>query len=747
MAGRSADSDDFPTDYIDIVNEINDFIASLDAPPLSEHTKQLVGDQGKTGRAQQPPSPSGSGISTTSSTSFSAVANSEASGGQKTRGFDGSDHVDFDEQCAGASRLGYQRQPQDKFGYHDNVSACGSYPPQSQAPGQEDQVTSYGDYDNPAMLVGAAAVVETAQSRDVSRVAGQSGSRSRHASGEKRQVGYAGDSHEGNPSSPSVGQSNFIVSGDDSDTRVRFPGAVSQESGRAQPFPSEEDLDQNLGHYDYVDSDRSRSTGFGDYSDCSSYSDTASVTSSSGGGTGDSDSGCYSHYQQPRSHAARKPSFYKDISHSLDSPPHFRSSPSSPFFSGSKGSSGGVRNPSLPWSRQQQHQRHPPIVSSSQRPQSPDRLSAEFRCDSDDLNFQKVGSSARTLTSHHHHQQQQRERAYYQQVTSPPRPLPASLHHPSPPQVPKSPVPQRRSPSRIVASRAESTPSPTDPPAFSIASPVRDASYSIIQKNVSELQASSTALEGPRKLNLKSRWPPAPVSETSDTPSPGVKPSQLKDTQAFQLSKPKPFQRSVKDNTTTSSSTQEFTGGNPQSLNSPQHQSPVNPRIPDLSVLISELRSAAAFSRSDQPSSPSSLHYKSTARSESRSQTQSPVHGPRQQAQAEARSEPQSPVSKPKFLANQGGEQQEQHHHHSPSQKFGSRSAGQSPVRPGVGADSSRPDSPARHKDPGASSLSPTRSWAGGPHTHGLRYKSASPDHDYEPIETLQVRFYVNILR
>ncbi|GFS01528.1 hypothetical protein ElyMa_006425000 [Elysia marginata] len=696
MAGRSggsAGSGDFPTDYIDIVNEINDFIASLDAPPLSEHTKQLVGDQGKTRAHPRPVSPS-----------HSPAARGDTSG-QKPRGFGVSGHGDLEEHRS-TPKFPHQRQLRENFGYHDNVSTSSQHLSAQSPQELEDQTASFGNYDNPALLMAKA------PTRDVSRLTAESGSRSRHASGEKRQAGSA-ESRETN-AQRSAGQSSWSTSSLEDCDRERNPRHVI-EGNVTQPFPSDDDLDQSLGHYDYVDSDRSRSTGFGDYSDSSSYSDTASVTSSSGGGTGDSDSGCYSHYQQPRSQPAPKPSFYKDFSHSIDSS-HFLPSPSSPFFSGYKSS--GLGNPSLALSRQQQQPLR--TVFSSHRPQSPDRLSAEFRCDSDDLSFQRVGSSARTLASHHH--QRQQEQALYQQVSSPPRPLPASVHLSRTPQVPKSPVPHRRSPSRILASRADSSPSPTDPIAASSPDPARGLNYSVIQK--SEQSVPQNPPQGPQKLNLKARWPPVSSSEDTTATSLGVKPTSVPGThQPIQLSKPKPFQRPTRD--PTSGGTQGVSAHSNFQCHpsSPQHQAPANTRVPDLSVLISELRSAAAGSRLEQASSPTSP-YKSTARSESRSHTQSPVL-------AQVRSEPQSPVTKPRSPAHHAEHQQQQQH-----QKVGSRSAGQSPVR--LQTSGTKPESPDLQQGQKGNSLSPRS--RGDPRTDGLRYKSASPDHDYEPIETLQVR-------
>ncbi|KAK3783516.1 hypothetical protein RRG08_008853 [Elysia crispata] len=694
--GGGADSGDFPTDYIDIVNEINDFIASLDAPPLSEHTKQLVGDQTKTRCPQQHPA-----------APYCPPGLSDAAG-QKSRGFAANDNGQLGEQCDAVPRFPSQRHSSDSFGYQANVPVPGHQLATQQA-GPEDPVISFGDYDNPALLVAGSTTVPKAQHRDVSRVAGQSASRSRHASGERRQPGY-GENREGNSMRPPAQSSGNIAGGAYYDKpKLSLPGVASEVSP-SQTFPLEESFDPSPGHYDYVDSDRLRSAGVADYSDCSSYSDTASVTSSSGGGTGDSDSGCYTHYQQPRSHVAPKPSFYKDLSHSLDSS-HFLSSPSSPLFSGTKGSSAG--NPALSWSRQQQ----PVTVSLSQRPQSPDRLSAEFRCDSDDLNFQQVGSSARTLASRQQ-QQQHKERAFYQQVSTPPRPLPASLYHPSPPQVPKSPVPQRRSPPRVFASRADSSPSPTE------SNCAREVSYSVINKN------DQSPSNPPQKLNLKARWPPASASEATDAPSPGVKPSCVKGNQSIQLSKPKAFQRPSRDTGAG--------GGTPQWQPAPQPQpGAANTRIPDLSVLISELRSAAADSRLEQASSPTSP-YKSTARSESRSQTQSPVHGPRQPV-AQARSEPQSPVTRPRCAGNQADPSHRLQQPQQSPQKPGSRSAGQSPVRLKQQAAGTRLDSPDRHHDQKDSSRHCSRSRGDQPLPDGLKYKSASPDHDYEPIETLQL--------
>lgn len=264
----------------------------------------------------------------------------------------------------------------------------------------------------------------------------------------------------------------------------------------------------------------------------------------------------------------------------------------------------------------------------------------------------------------------------------------------------------------------------------------------MIQKNKQQAAAvpPGPARDPPKpaqKPSVRARWPPvASPEESRDLTSPGGgEPSsasasqqrQQQPQQLIQLSKPKPFQHPSDTRANTQHSSQHPISGSSHNT---------APRFPDLSVLISELRSAAAggpgSNHHPQAASPTSP-YKSTARSESRSQTQSPVH-----IQAAAtRSEPQSPVTRPKFLANQPSHVKLQQAHHQ-QQKVGSRSAGQSPVRhePRL---ASPPESPGQQEQPrgaaGSSSLAP---WSEEPAAHGSR-STTSPDHDYEPIESFQL--------
>ncbi|XP_055867925.1 rho guanine nucleotide exchange factor 7 isoform X2 [Biomphalaria glabrata] len=522
-------NNEYPTEYIDIVNEINDFIASLDAPPLDNHTNELVGNahRGNT------------------------------------------------------------------FGQHVE----GGYPDISWSP------------------------------------------RSRHGSGEKS-------------------------------------GAVVQKeedaSDKTMPFPL---LEENP--YDYIGSDRSRSTDFGD----SDYSDISMVSNE----TADSDSGCYSHYQFPRSDTL---AVQRDVSGLTSSPVKLASSCPSNFsssFSSSPHSlSGHVRaSPLIAQSssspRHVQHQ----FGYSSVRPQSPDRLSAEYHCepflDSVDQKFHQVGSSAHSLAA---------------SLSQAPQWNPADHHdyqEPSNiPKIPESPVPQRRSPTKA-NKPSDHNPNPlsTSPSIHSESAglkvsneAVRDNVYSVISKNT------------PAKLNINNRWPPSnqasdPLLQSQTGPK------------ASNLTTP-PKQRDNK-----------FKDPSSEKVENSPRQQPVN-KVPDLSVLISELRSASP--RSDL--SPNSK-FTACAHSErgplpsTPGQCQKPSANTDQQIQAD-KVDPKPAISKRADPEGHTLDRQSR----SAKQLSGrsQRSESQSPI--------------SLHR----------KGTSGTAHKHlanGGRCKSESPEHDYEPIENL----------
>lgn len=573
------DSTEYPTDYIDIVNEINDFIASLDAPPLDNHTQELVGTS--------------------------------------------------------------ERR---KFGQHSDASF------------------------------------------------GWSGSRSRHASGEQ------------------IVSNQFCVAKQEDDmTGDGVHGDVT-----SFPFPLVDDASPDYGIYDNKDSgSTTKSTDCGEYSDCSNYGGVYSAASSScSGDVADSDSGCYSHYQHPRSDtsALNKDSVFL-VSLGSSCPAAFSSSSSysSNTFSGSdRGhvlppsslSAASSRHPSH--QQQQQQQQHT-------RPQSPDRLSAEFHCDPDtiDRKFHQVGSSAHTLAA-----------------SSARSVVGSSIDHDylgpsSITKVPESPVPKRLNPgkfNKVGDSQVPGTSSPgplsTSPHPLSSSPNVREreVTYSVIQKPAS----SNLSQSCPQKSNIKTRWPPggAHIDQHSRDLSPG-KFSANRASRGKGKSTLKECQDQFE---------KQQTGADSSSAN----ESTVSgTRVPDLSVLISELRSASPRSELSPSSS-----YTSTARSESVSPKNQP------------RPETQSPTCQSKSEDRQDSVQslghQSRAEHSKPRQtKQGVEgSSSQSPSRP------SKSDSQSAKHKPEPRTLSPSH----GQPVNGVTYESESPDHDYEPIENLQVRYFFFLL-
>ncbi|CAL1533996.1 unnamed protein product [Lymnaea stagnalis] len=540
-------STEFPSDYIDIVNEINDFIASLDAPPLDNHTKELVGNS----------------------------------------------------------------QRQNTFG-------------------------QLGDDGVPEVWT--------------------SGSRSRHASGDKN----------------IAGQMSLVKTQGDIE--------IEELSDKTAPFPLLEESDQGMNTYDYIGSDKSRSTDFGDYSDLSIASDNADSDNA------DSDSGCYSHYQHPRSNIApfnREPSATQLAA---SCPSNFPSYLPSPSHSGPGQLKGSAYLTSSP-----QHQQQ--FLFSSTHPQSPDRLSAEFRCDPHrdtiDHSFNQVGSSAHSLAASLGLKGWTPAENHYQE--------PSNI-----PKVPESPVPQRKSPTK------SSIPLSTSPlPAQASAikhDPSQDA-YSVINKT------------SPSRLNIRNRWPPASATD-------GLSPHS-----SFPL---KPDSNAAKNIDIVPISDKSLDAGfeghackEEDPAASQQHPIPIPiTRVPDLSVLISELRSAS-------PRSDMSPNSKFTASARSESAYPSPKTKSEDQSHPrQARAESQSPI----HSSGQGHLSRVDKHNDQGHSK--ARAETLSPGHPPRTAAHTTVHSPWSE---GPVGLQEARSPAHKQLSNGGRCKSNSPEHDYEPIENLQL--------
>ncbi|KAH9491805.1 Rho guanine nucleotide exchange factor 7 [Bulinus truncatus] len=456
-------SSDYPTEYLDIVNEINDFIASLDAPPLDNHTNELVGNA----------------------------------------------------------------QRGNTFGQHTDG---GGYP------------------DTPW----------------------SSTSRSRHGSGEKGlscQQKLASDEDVGD---------------------------------KTVPFPL---LEENA--YDYIGSDKTRSSDFGDYSD---YSDISGISDSA-----DNDSGCYSHYQHPRSDVV---AVHKDP--------------------------GGGSTSS-------------PLINNV------------------DNTFHQVGSSAHSLAAslgraqawnaadHHDYQE------------------PSNI-----PKIPESPVPQHRSPTKTnkptYPCPSPLSTSPLPPPE----SPVLSNTHEVTKDNVYSVISKTV----PAKLNIKTRWPPS--SQASDPPLH----IQTLPEPASKASSSTRTHKQVGDHRLEDPVKQE-------SESTPSRQHPV----PDLSVLISELRSAS-------PRGELSPNSKFTA---SASSERGPLSGHSEGHPLKVSCTPSNTGTDHQHRAEkcQSPDRQPRSAKQAPSHQ--QRSESQSPIR-------------VQHR--GSSCASKHLA-------NGGRCKSESPEHDYEPIENL----------
>ncbi|XP_059171042.1 rho guanine nucleotide exchange factor 7-like isoform X2 [Physella acuta] len=510
-------STEYPSDYIDIVNEINDFIASLDAPPLDNHTKELVGNP----------------------------------------------------------------QRQNTFGNHD-AGLSESWTP---------------------------------------------GSRSRHTSGEKKVNSQLSLSQSGDTS---------VDVGD-----------------KMLPFPPVEDGEPGFSTYDYIGSDRSRSTDFGDYSDLSNYSDVS---------IGDTDSGCYSHYQHPTSEAV-------PVSREPRTPVTLTSSCPSHFSSPSHSTTGSLRGAPYLYQSVSSSPRHAPqsFTFSSAHPQSPDRLSAEFCCDprpdSVDQRFHQVGSSASTLAAASHHW----------------TPVESDYQAPSNiPKVPESPVPQRKSPTKT-------NPLSTSPKAPDSGC---DDIYSSIHK-------TPQTHGSPQKLNIKNRWPPVSEAELPTREQPQRSGKKVPEEPKMKAEDPTQSRQ------------------NPVPI-------PIT-RVPDLSVLISELRSASPISEL----SPNS-RYTASARSEAGPAL--PARSDHYGAALPARPEQYGPAlpARPEQYGPALPARPEQY---GPALPPENQSC---PATPS-GHPTSRTLTPSASQPPCVPPHNP-------PHlANGLRCKSESPEHDYEPIENLQL--------
>uniref|UniRef100_A0A0B7BCF0 DH domain-containing protein n=2 Tax=Arion vulgaris TaxID=1028688 RepID=A0A0B7BCF0_9EUPU len=558
---------EYPTDYIDIVNEINDFIASLDASPLDNHTKELVGNS---------------------------------------------------DRC--------------KFGQHGS---------------------------------------------DFSSSVDWNGTRSRHTSG---------DQNVNNHLSLAKQQVDCVTD-----------GGTRDEHGICAPvFPFVEDAEPVCGVYGSKDLDVSKSTDFGDYSDCGSYGGAYSdVSSNCGGDVADSDSGCYSHYQQPRSDAhGIYDSTRRDSISSTGPTTHSPSFPN--IISGKDRVQASLSSPK----NQQLHHQH-------LRPQSPDRLSAEYLCEPDsiDKRFHQIGSSAHTL------------------ATTSSKPLgwdPNDHDYQEPsniPRIPESPVPKRRPPiqyNKFGENHLQHTSSPNplstslhpinSPPNFSDPDREIEGSYSLIKKQIPQ----SPSHISPQKLNIKTRWPPA--GSSNESPSRSLSPVTPSGSQAS---------RNI-EKSDSKEKQQESITGHLQKQNETSNTNPLPlkipiTRVPDLSVLISELRSANPRS---EPSPTSS--YTSTARSEnvspkphSQSPTLQPEHGNQQLYQQSPTYQSKFEYSKPKQTRH-GADI-------SVNQSTGHRSR----------LDSGK--SPSHKIEP--RTFSPSQRQP----VNGITCRNESPEHDYEPIENIQL--------
>ncbi|BFZ00486.1 hypothetical protein BsWGS_03524 [Bradybaena similaris] len=587
-------SSEYPTDYIDIVNEINDFIASLDAPPLENHTKELVGTSDR-----------------------------------------------------------------HKFGQHSEDSAA------SKAANTDWNVA-----------------------------------RSRHTSGEH------------NVSSQL--------------SLAKQQGGLLSDAGKDDlcdttfPFPLFEDTNPEFGIYENNEIGKSQSTDFGDYSDCSNYGGTYSdVSSSCSGDVADSDSGCYSHYQHPRSvsQATHKDSTVHDIL-SSSCPTSFSSCSSSfPNVSGNDRGQVFLSSSSSP--------RHPQQSQSSHvRPQSPDRLSAEFHYDPDliDQTFHQIGSSAYTLAA------------------SSSQPLGCDANEPdyqepsNIPRIPVSPVPKRRPPiksSKIGDIQTEPY-APLNPLSTSLHAlssspnfrePESEGSYSVIKKHTTPSSPGSSSVQ---KLNIKNRWPPA--NTTNESPGKTLSPSAFsgsqtaRNTEKLVPKEKQPEQDSVFDHP----DKQQIHG---EKVSSGQNSIPIpNSRVPDLSLLILELRSASPRSELSPTSS-----YTSTARSESvLTKQQTTVETP-----LTSDLENQQSAQKPGHLTRT--EQSDQQSapkpgHQTRIEQSNPKLTKQGPIsHPPVHHPQADSSSPSIREEPH------TRSPIHRLPVNGVPCRSDSPEHDYEPIETLQL--------
>lgn len=586
---KTNSNSEYPTDYIDIVNEINDFIASLDAPPLENHTKELVGTSDR-----------------------------------------------------------------HKFGQHSEDSAA------SKAASTDWNVA-----------------------------------RSRHTSGE----------HNVNSQlSLAKQQGDLSDVGKDDLCDTTFP------------FPLFEDTNPEFGIYENNEIGKSQSADFGDYSDCSNYGGTYSdVSSSCGGDVADSDSGCYSHYQHPRSvsQATHKDPTVHDIL-SSSCPTSFSSCSSSfPNVSGNDRGQVFLSSSSSP--------RHPQQSQSSHvRPQSPDRLSAEFHYDPDliDQTFHQIGSSAYTLAA------------------SSCQPLGCDSNEPdyqepsNIPRIPVSPVPKRRPPiksSKFGDIQAEPY-APLNPLSTSLHAlssspnfrePESEGSYSVIKKHTSPTSPSNSSVQ---KLNIKNRWPPANTSNESQgktlSPSAFSGSQTARNTEKLVTKEKHQEQHSVFEHLD-----KQQTHG--EKVSSGQKSIPIpNSRAPDLSLLILELRSASPRSELSPTSS-----YTSTARSESVLTKQTTVETPLT-SELENQQSAQAPGHQTRTeQSNQQSAQKSGHQIR--TEQSNPKLAKQGPVNP----------PPAHHPQPDSHSPSIREE----PHTgslpvNGVLCRRESPEHDYEPIETLQVK-------
>ncbi|XP_005102589.2 uncharacterized protein LOC101857260 [Aplysia californica] len=798
-------SGEYPNDYIDIVNEINDFIASLDAPPLDNHSKELVAGGGDTPRKK------------------SAAYGGENYLGDEMNIMGGGEGASRSRHASGERRAvvatsqlsvpagggGEEGVMMTDDGYpYDDLSGEGGgttmpFPLVVQDDDDDDaESTGFGTYDY---------VVQEPERQRVApaafpSVGGDSGGRSGrrdNPSGACYQSGYGGVTGRTAPAS------TLSYSHDGSDVNVR--------DRNISAYPEYGDVrDRNISAYSEFGDVRDRGSNYADYSDGSSsnygvFSDGGSSSSScSVGDLADSDSGCYSHYhhphhqqhhqqhQQQQHHLAGSqssnsfssqmspssasrcgrmvpaswnnskayPSSQADACHDEDDLASWSSSKPSPHhitprqhqqpYSISSSSGGGYhreptdhqKSSSVSDLQHQSHQHHHQLRDAS-------------RPDSVEQRFHQVGSSAHSLQHHHPRPtarpEDEEEEPDYQEpsnipvsqaplrkqtsagAASPGPPLPRRLFDSSdydspPPSSDREYVPGSPSTGRHPNTTAAVTsPFPGSGPApvqCSGRPAVRDATYSVISKS-SPSPSSQSSLQ-----KLRNRWPPVgddnntadslvtqqhdvPTSKSSTSQQP--KPVQSRWKPAVK-EKPQWASKSNKfapDQQSQSQASSDQLSQSPASsdqsalLSSSPRQQPVSipitrvpdpiTRVPDLSVLISELRSVSP--KSEPSPSPT---YTASARSESHSPNRRHVQEYSQPAGGHAgRSDRRTPTHPTRSESHSPGRRQrlDSHAH-------------------------KRTLSPSHKR-----TLSPSQARL----TNGLRCKSESPEHDYEPIENLQV--------